>query len=211
MALNDADFDQLVRRVHAEVSEHRSARLKGDAEADRPPMDRDDLRQFNHALLGDAFSRLAKERLSAGQAPLSRDEEQRLAQAVQSMGGLGWAIEELRADESVENIDINGPNEAFVHRSDGSKTRLDYPIARSNEELERWVRNAAARLGLSERRFDEGRPHLILRLPDGSRLFACMSVSDGVHISIRIHRHPKVETGATDCPTRRRASGSATR
>ena len=177
MALNDADFDQLVRRVHAEVSERRSARLKGDAETDCPPMDRDDLRQLNQALLGDAFGRLARERLSVGAAPLSRDEEQRLSQAVQSMGGLGWAIEELRADETVENIDINGPNEAFVHRSDGTKLRLDYPIARSNEELERWVRNAAARLGLSERRFDEGRPHLILRLPDGSRLFACMSVS----------------------------------
>lgn len=191
--MTDPEFDELVRRIHAEVSEARSARLQADADADRPPMDRDDLRQFNQALLGGAFSRLAKERLSAGQAPVSADDEHRLAQAVLAMGGLGWAIEELRADDTVENIDINGPNDTFVQRSDGTTTRLDYPIARTNDELERWVRNAAARLGMSERRFDEGRPHLILRLPDGSRLFAIMSVCDGVHVSIRIHRHPKVD------------------
>ncbi|HET7486522.1 MAG TPA: ATPase, T2SS/T4P/T4SS family [Acidimicrobiales bacterium] len=193
MALSDREFDELVRRIHGEVSEARASRLQADARLGRPPMDRDDLRQLNLALLGAAYSRLARERIEVGQVPLVPDEEQRLSQAVLSMGGLGWAIEELRADDTVENIDINGPGETFVHRADGTKTRLDYPIAHSNDELERWVRNAAARLGMSERRFDEGSPLLILRLPDGSRLFAAMGVCDGVHISIRIHRHPKVE------------------
>jgi Flp pilus assembly CpaF family ATPase len=80
----------------------------------------------------------------------------------------------------------------FVHHSDGTKRRLDRPIARSDEELERWVRNTAARAGLTERRFDEGRPWLILRLPGGPRLFALMSVTASVCLSIRVHRLDKV-------------------
>jgi Flp pilus assembly CpaF family ATPase len=192
MALSENEFDDLVRRVHGEVSEARGGWLRADAEAERPPMDHEDLHQLNRALIAKALERLARERLEAGSQPIEAADEERLVSAVQSMGGLGWALEEILADPSVENVDINGPDAVFIHRSDGSKTRLDYPIARNNEELERWVRNAAARLGLSERRFDDGRPHLILRLPDGSRLFAIMSVTGPVCLSIRIHRHPEV-------------------
>lgn len=193
MGLSERDLDEVVRRAHAEVSDARAVRLRADAEAGRPSMDGEDLRQLTQALLGGFFDRLARERLGQGLEPIDAGDERRVIAAVQSMGRLGWVIEELMADPEVENIDINGPETAFVTRADGTKTRLGYAIARSNDELERWVRNAAARLGLSERRFDEGRPHLILRLPDGSRLFACMSVTADVHISIRIHRHPRVE------------------
>lgn len=192
MALSDRELDDVVRRAHAEVSDARAARLRADAEAGRPAMDADDLRQLTQALLGMVFDRLARERIEQGLGPIEATDEQRVGAAVQSMGRLGWVIEELMADPEVENIDINGPDVCFVSRADGSKTLLPHPIARNNDELERWVRNAAARVGLSERRFDEGRPHLILRLPDGSRLFACMSVTQDVHISIRVHRHPRV-------------------
>lgn len=192
MALSAAEFDDLARRIHAEVSEARGARRRNDAAAERVPLDHDDVRQLTLALISDSLRELAKERLSAGRAVLEVAEEQRLLQAVQAMGGLGWAIEELLADPTLENIDINGVQRVFTSHSDGAKRRLDRPIARSDEELERWVRNTAARAGLTERRFDEGRPWLILRLPGGPRLFALMSVTSSVCLSIRVHRLDKV-------------------
>ena len=192
MALSAAELDDLARRIHLEVSESRGKRRQADAAADRVPLDHDDLRQLTLALIGNSLRELAKERMSAGRPVLSPEDEQPLMQAVLSMGGLGWAIEELIADPTVENIDINGADRVFVHHSDGTKRRLDRPIARSDEELERWVRNTAARAGLTERRFDEGRPWLILRLPGGPRLFALMSVTASVCLSIRVHRLDKV-------------------
>jgi pilus assembly protein CpaF len=186
--LSEGAFDDLTRRVHEEVSKAREARRTSDAEASRQPLDHEDLRQLTLALISRSLAGLARERLEEGQPPIAPEEEQRVVQAVQAMGGLGWAIEELLGDPLVENISINGHDRVFVHRSDGTKTRLEHPIARSDEELERWVRNAAARMGLSERRFDENRPHLILRLPDGSRLHAIMSVTRRICISIRVHR-----------------------
>ncbi|MFN2505457.1 MAG: CpaF family protein [Acidimicrobiales bacterium] len=188
MQLSETAFDDLTRRVHEEVSKAREGRRTADAEAGRRPLDHEDLRQLTLALISRSLAGLAKERLGQGLSPIDPDEEQRLVQAVQAMGGLGWAIEELLGDPTVENVNINGYDRGFVHHNDGTKRRLEHPIARSDEELERWVRNAAARMGLSERRFDEGRPHLILRLPDGSRLHAIMSVTRRICLSIRVHR-----------------------
>jgi Flp pilus assembly CpaF family ATPase len=54
------------------------------------------------------------------------------------------------------------------------------------------LRMAAARVGLTERRFDVGSPSLNLQLPDGSRLFAVMAVTAHPSIAIRRHRYPKV-------------------
>ena len=50
----------------------------------------------------------------------------------------------------------------------------------------------AARVGLTERRFDNGSPSLNLQLPDGSRLFAVMAVTSKPSVAIRRHRFPKV-------------------
>ena len=36
-------------------------------------------------------------------------------------------IEDLLADPLVENISINGHDRVFVHRGDGTKTRLELP------------------------------------------------------------------------------------
>ena len=63
------------------------------------------------------------------------------------------------------------------------------PVAGSDAELVDLVRRLAARSGVQERRFDPGAPVLNLQLPDGSRLFAVMSVSARPSIAIRRHRH----------------------
>ncbi|HUC36260.1 MAG TPA: ATPase, T2SS/T4P/T4SS family [Acidimicrobiales bacterium] len=62
-------------------------------------------------------------------------------------------------------------------------------VADSDSELVETIRSAAARFGLSERRFDTAHPELDLRLPDGSRLSALMSVVGRPSVSIRRHRY----------------------
>jgi Flp pilus assembly CpaF family ATPase len=62
-------------------------------------------------------------------------------------------------------------------------------VADSDAELVETLRSAAARFGLSERRFDTSHPELDLRLPDGSRLSALMSVVSRPAVSIRRHRY----------------------
>ena len=54
------------------------------------------------------------------------------------------------------------------------------------------IRNAAARAGLGERRFDAGSPQLDLRLPDGSRVSAVRELSARPVLSIRRHRYMQV-------------------
>lgn len=124
----------------------------------------------------------------ATDAPLpTSEEEQRLAQSIlDALFGMG-GLQSLIDDPSVENIDVNGCDRVWVTYADGAKQVMP-PIADSDEELIEIIRSAAARFGLSERRFDTGRPELDLRLPDGSRLSALMAVTTRPAISIRRHR-----------------------
>ena len=111
-----------------------------------------------------------------------------MAQAVlDALFGLG-RLQALVDDERIENIDVNGCDEVWVTYADGVKVAAA-PVADSDDELVALIRSAAARLGLSERRFDTAHPELDLRLPDGSRLSALMAVTRRPLISIRRHRY----------------------
>ncbi len=115
--------------------------------------------------------------------------EERVAQAVKdALFGTG-SLERLLADESLENICVNGCDVVWVKDSSGS-WRREEPVASSDEELVDLVRTLAAGSGGEERRFDRGMPRLNLQMPDGSRLFAVMAVTGRVSLTIRRHRYP---------------------
>jgi pilus assembly protein CpaF len=125
--------------------------------------------------------------VAAGERPSDPMAELQLTQSVlDALFGLG-RLQTLIDDPRIENIDVNGCDRVWVTYADGSKTEMG-SVANSDEELIDLVRGAAARLGLSERRFDIGNPELDLRLPDGSRLSALMSVVQRPSLSIRRHR-----------------------
>lgn len=147
----------------------------------------DDRRELARQLTLSRLRDVAAGRLVAGDSPLEPAEEQQLAAAVlDALFGLG-RLQKLIDDPDIENIDVNGCDCVWVTYADGHKTRTD-PIAESDHELIEVLRSAAARFGLSERRFDAARPELDLRLPDGSRLSALMSVVARPAVSIRRHR-----------------------
>lgn len=131
------------------------------------------------------------ELVAAGEQPLDPATQVQIAQSVlDALFGLG-RLQALVDDQRIENIDVNGCDRVWVTYADGSKLEAD-PVANSDEELVEMIRGAAARLGLSERRFDTANPELDLRLPDGSRLSALMSVVQRPSLSIRRHRFTDV-------------------
>jgi pilus assembly protein CpaF len=181
----------LVRGFRREVADELTERLRADELADRSRMSPADQRQFGRQLINRRLERYAKQQLEQGQEPLTFEDETALAQAIHdALFGLG-ALQRLLDDEFIENIDANGCADVWVTRADGTKHRAP-PIADSDDELIDTLRMTAARVGLTERRFDTGSPSLNLQLPDGSRLFAVMAVTSKPCVAIRRHRFPKV-------------------
>ena len=143
--------------------------------------------QFVH----EALDVIAADRVRAFLPPIDKADEARIAEEVlAAIFGLG-PIERLLADESVENISVNGFDTVWVHHAGGVKRQAE-AIAHSDDELVALIRKAAAHLGRNERRFDIANPFLDLQLPDGSRLNAVMAVSERPAVSIRRHRHEHV-------------------
>lgn len=185
------DNKSLVRDFRREVADQLTDRLRADEASDRPRMSPADQRQYGRQLINRRLEVYAREQLDAGHEPLSFEDETALAQAIHdALFGLG-TLQRLLDDESIENIDANGCADVWITRADGSKHRAP-PIADSDEELIDTLRMTAARVGLTERRFDNGAPSLNLQLPDGSRLFAVMAVTARPCVAIRRHRFPKV-------------------
>ena len=115
---------------------------------------------------------------------------------VDALFGLG-GLQPLLDDPDVENININRFDEV-VRPLRRRPSRPGGPGRRARtRELVDLVRRLAARSGVQERRFDPGAPMLNLQLPDGSRLFAVMSVSRRPAIAIRRHRYRRVTLDRT--------------
>ncbi len=189
--MNELDGKALARRLRGEVADALTERRRADEAAGRAWMGVADQRVFGRRLINERLERFAAERLDQGLSPLTAVEEAAVGQMVHdALFGLG-ALQRLLDDPEVENINANGCDDVWVTRADGRK-QLGPPIAESDAELVELIRATAARAGLSERRFDVGRPELNLELPDGSRLFAVMAVTARPSLSIRRHRYPKV-------------------
>lgn len=110
-----------------------------------------------------------------------------VADSLFAMGGLTHYLEM----SDVENIICFGHDRVFLRFADGRRERGGHPVAASDEDLIKLVRTVAARAGHEERRFERSAPSLSMQLPDGSRLFATMSLSPRPYLGIRRHRFPK--------------------
>jgi len=180
--------DQLRQRVAAGLAEHQ----KADEAAGRPRLALADEKVYAQTLIRDALGAHAEDRLRAGVAPLDLDEEEALSRAVyDGMYKLGRL---QRHHDALDYTDIHVNRFDLVKATlgDGSRVDLD-PVADSDEELQELVRMAAARLGSSERRFDEGSAELDLTLPDGERLSAVhRSLAGSTALSIRRSRFADV-------------------
>lgn len=167
--------------LHAEVSARLTAAVRRDEVDDRSA--------FVEDLVTEVVSEYTVSSLRRGQRAVPDEVREQLRRSLlDAFLGLG-DLQPLIDDPDIENIDVNGAENVFVTYAGGNGKRVRVgPIASSDEELADLLRKVAASLGVQERRFDPGLPRLNLRLPGGARLFAVMSVTERVCVSIRRHR-----------------------
>lgn len=140
-------------------------------------------------LIWDELNLRARSRTNDKQEPLDPGHEQRIMERVRAnLFGLG-GFEPLLADESVEDIFVNGCDRVFVSRVGGGRVDRVEQIAESDEALIELINRWAARLGRTERRFDVANPRLNLKLPGGFRMHAIMEVTERPSVTIRCPRH----------------------
>jgi pilus assembly protein CpaF len=176
---------RLAREIRAEVAE--SLATRGVTARDDERVDDTSTMQVARRLVARALDQRIAASLAVGGGATAPAQERAIADLAMAMlFGLG-VLQLFVDDPEVENIDVNGAERAYVTYADGTK-RLIGPVAESDDELIATIRAAGARFGLAERRFDNAQPELDLRLPDGSRLSAVMSVTEHPVIDIRRHR-----------------------
>ncbi len=176
---------RLAREIRAEVAEALASR--GTAPAGGQQLDGSGTVATARRLVVRTLDQRVAAILAGGGDPPSGTDERAVTDLVLAML-FGLGVLQLWVDDpAVENIDVNGAEVAYVTYADGTK-ELVGPVAESDEELIATIRAAGARFGLAERRFDSAQPELDLRLPDGSRLSAVMSVTEHPVIDIRRHR-----------------------
>lgn len=173
----------VVRRIQGEVN----ADLDRYAQrADTTALTRDTQRQLAIRLITEKTAAWADAETLAGRPP-SPAAEAAIADAVlAAMFGLG-RIEQLLADDDVEEIFINGVDPAVKRFADG-RTELAAPVADSDADLLDQLRAIATYHGQNERAVTSAWPFLNLRLPDGSRLAAQWSITPHPQVTIRRHR-----------------------
>lgn len=185
--------ETLRRRLRTAVSEGLAERIRTDEQAGRPPIDFQARRGLARNLLSDAADEYAAEQLARPDGPglVPNAVEAALIESVfdEVFGMAG--LQPLLADDSIENININGCDQVFVRYADGRREQLP-PVAATDAELVDLVRSLAARAGVEERRFDRGSPSVSVQLPDKSRLFAVMAVTGRPSIAIRRHRFQRI-------------------
>lgn len=139
------------------------------------------------ALIDEAVDRWARRQAAAGRPVPPVATQRWVAQTVHDeFFGLG-RLQPLLDDPTVEDIDINGCDQTWVHHSDGSK-RLGPPAAESDEALVRKLRVWGVHQGQTSREFSARAPLLNVALGEGQRLAATMAVTPRPHVSIRCHR-----------------------
>ena len=131
--------------------------------------------------------RLNVVRRSEGKPSIPTDvEREAVSRVVAQVLGLG-RLGPLLEDEEISDIHVRGAEPVWVKLRSGVRESRP-PIVDSDHELVDLVRRIASRMTKSERRFDAGSPEVNLQLPDGSRLFAVMDVSQHPSVVIRRHR-----------------------
>ena len=87
--------------------------------------------------------------------------------------------------DGVTDIMVNAHDTIWLQRIDGQVERHHARVFTDADDLRAEVAHLARRAGGTERRFDDAKPLLVLRLPDGSRLAAIMNVSQVPQVAIR--------------------------
>ena len=148
----------------------------------------DDLEReaFAHDVATRHVNDRARRTIEHGEAPLTAVAESELiGRALAAYFGAGKFQVLLDLDE-VTDIHVNRYDAIFLRYVNSDRfVRFEQHLFGSDTELRDEVARLARRSGSGERQFNDARPLLVLRLPDGCRLAAVMHVSPFVQVAIR--------------------------
>ena len=171
---------------------------------DETSMDDLEREAFAHDVATRHLAVRARRAVEHGEPPIDvATETDLVAKAIAGYFGSG-KFQALLDLPDVTDILVNAPDAIWVQRVDGRMERYPHRVFVDDDDLRAEVARLARRSGGTERRFDDGKPLLVLRLPDGSRLAATMVVSAHVNVAIRRNVLPAasleqlVELGALD-------------
>jgi pilus assembly protein CpaF len=175
----------VVQHVFDVVAERLTRRDQLDVEAGRRSLGLADRRQLARAEAQRAVEGIDVERFEQGRDPLSAPDAERLITAVMNrLFGLA-RLQDYIDDPQNTDIFVNGPDQVFLRRRDGSVLQGE-PVADSADELIDMIQSEARR-GRHEHRWDPAAPELNMQLPSGDRLHAIAWVSRVPSVSIRRH------------------------
>jgi len=140
---------------------------------------------FAHDVATSYVSRRARAAIEAGATPMSVSAEDDLIRRAIAAYFHAGKFQALLDIDGVTDIMVNAHDAVWLQRVDGTLERYREPIFGDAEDLRSEVAHLARRAGGTERRFDDAKPILVLRLPDGSRLAAIMNVSTVPQVAIR--------------------------
>jgi pilus assembly protein CpaF len=146
---------------------------------------------FAHDVATAFVAERARQAIEQGREPITPSAEADLVRrAIAAYFRAGKFQLLLDFDPSITDIMINGPDVIWLRDVHNRVTRYPDAVWVDADDLRADVAQLARRSGGTERRFDDARPLLVLRLPDGSRLAAVMNVSPCPQVAIRRNVHP---------------------
>jgi pilus assembly protein CpaF len=149
--------------------------------------DLDDLEReaFAHDVATSYVARRAREAIEAGRTPMDVPAENDLIRRALAAYFHAGKFQALLDIEGVTDIMVNDHDAIWLQYFDGRTERYQPRVFADGDDLRDEVAHLARRAGGTERRFDDGKPLLVVRLPDGSRLAAVMNVSPVPQVAIR--------------------------
>jgi Flp pilus assembly CpaF family ATPase len=140
---------------------------------------------FAHDVAASYVGRRARMAIESGQPPMDVAAESEIVRRAISAYFHAGKFQPLLDVEGVTDIMVNAHDTIWLQHVDGRVERWSDRLFASAAELRDEVAHLARRAGGTERRFDDGKPLLVLRLPDGSRLAAVMNVAPVPQVAIR--------------------------
>lgn len=164
---NGSQYHELKERLHQRVIEM---------------LDLNAIGTMSERAVTEQLSKLIEQLLQQESMPLNQRERAQITQDIlHEVLGLG-PLEPLLADQSVNDILVNGPKQVFVERS--GRLELTPVQFKDDAHLKKIIEKIVSRVG---RRIDESSPMVDARLADGSRVNAIIPplAIDGPSLSIR--------------------------
>ena len=161
------------------------ALVTAEAGGESRPWDDLEREAFAHDVATSYVARRARTAIETGRTPMEVEAENDLIRRAIAAYFHAGKFQVLLDIDGVTDIMVNDSDAIWLQYVDGRTERYPHRVFASADDLRDEVAHLARRAGGTERRFDDGKPLLVLRLPDGSRLAAVMNVSPMPQVAIR--------------------------